>query len=87
MMKVQAESSVQRETAVGASRGQVPQESAFGACDESHGAVSLIVRFKAVNCQTICNLGGNTEAFSSHIPRGEKAFFVGRAHTPLLAYP
>ena len=87
MMKVQTESSVQRETAVGASRGQLPQESAFGACDESHGVVSLIIRFKVADCPTICNLGGNTEAFSSHTPRGEKAFLVGYAHTPLLAYP
>ena len=79
MMKVRAESYVQRETAVGASRGHGLQESAFGACDESHGVVSLIVRFKAVNCPAICNLGGNTEAFSSHTTRGEKAFFAGNA--------
>ena len=83
-MKVQAESFVQRETAVGESRRQGPWESAFGACDESRGVVSLIVRFKAVNCSAICNLGGNTEAFSSHTPRGEKAFF-GRLYPLPLA--
>ena len=72
--------SAQREAAVGASRWQSPQESAFGARGEIHGVVSLIVRFKAVNCLAICNLGGNTEAFSSHFPRGEKAFLVGCSH-------
>lgn len=77
---------VQRETAVGESRRQVPRESAFGARGESHGVVSLIVRLKVADCQTICNLGGNTEAFSSHTPRGEKAFFAGCARLRLLAY-
>ena len=77
---------VQRETAVGESRRQVPRESAFGARGESHGVVSLIVRLKVADCQTICNLGGNTEAFSSHTPRGEKAFFAGCARPRLLVY-